>query len=108
MTIKEAIENRLQLALQPDFLEVVNESRQHNVPPGSESHFRVTITSDRFAGKRLLERHQLIYTTLETELERGIHALALHTMTPNEWFEKADKVIDSPPCLGGAGRNKFP
>ncbi len=102
MPIKEAIENRLQLALQPDFLEVINESRQHNMLPGSESHFRVTIVSDRFVGKRLLERHQLIYTTLEKELERSIHALALHTMTPDEWFEKAGKVIDSPLCLGGS------
>lgn len=50
MTIKNVIETKLQV-LQPQFLEVINESHKHNVPVGSESHFKVTIVSSEFNGK---------------------------------------------------------
>ncbi|OQW83644.1 MAG: BolA family transcriptional regulator [Proteobacteria bacterium ST_bin16] len=101
MNIKNSIETKLQ-SLQPQFLEVVNESHQHNVPVGSESHFKVTVVSDAFQGKMLLARHRMVNKILADELAKSIHALVLHTMTMDEWFEKSGKRNDSPPCLGGS------
>lgn len=101
MTLQRSIEEKLQAALSPVFLEVVNESAQHNVPAGSESHFKVTIASERFAGQRLIARHRMVNELLSQELAGPLHALALHTLTPEEWFERAGRVPDSPPCGGG-------
>ena len=52
--IRERIEEKLRAAFQPVFLEVVDESYRHNVPAGSESHFKVVLVSDRFTGERFL------------------------------------------------------
>ena len=101
MTIQQTITDKLQQAFSPEHLEVVNESHMHNVPEGSESHFKVVVVSDQFAGKMLIARHRLVNKVLEEELQGGIHALALHTMTMEEWFEKG-KAPDSPECLGGS------
>lgn len=102
MTIQTSIQQKLQAALSPTFLEVNNESHMHNVPEGSESHFKVVIASKRFEGEKLLNRHRLINKILADELQGGVHALALHTMTPEEWFERNGSVRDSPECLGGS------
>ena len=101
MTIQAQIEQKLQNAMQPDFLEVLNESHMHNVAPGSESHFKVTLVSSQFNGKMLIARHRLINGILAEELNGKIHALALHTLTPDEYFERAGKVAESPLCMGG-------
>lgn len=83
--IREQIEDKLRAAFNPVFLEVVDESYRHNVPAGSESHFKVVLVSDRFTGERFLNRHRLIYSTLTEELSTTVHALALHTYTIKEW-----------------------
>ena len=101
LKIKNVIETKLH-ALQPQFLEVINESHKHNVPLGSESHFKVTIVSSEFNGKKLLARHRMVNTILAEELAHSIHALYLHTMTIEEWFEKSGTVNNAPPCLGGS------
>ena len=103
--IQNNITNKLNEAFSPEHLEVVNESYMHNVPEGSESHFKVVIVCDNFKGKMLIARHRLVNKVLEDELNKdrddgGIHALALHTMTMEEWSEKG-KAHDSPECLGG-------
>lgn len=105
MTTQENITSKLNTAFSPEHLEVINESHMHNVPEGSESHFKVIIVSNEFDGKLLIKRHRLVNKVLEEELNKdrdagGIHALALHTMTMEEWFEKG-KVPDSPQCHGG-------
>jgi len=102
MSMQQQIEQKLQNAFSPLHLEVVNESHMHNVPEGSESHFKVTLVSDQFNDKRLVQRHQAVNKVLRDELSGQIHALALHTMTPDEWFEKGGVAPESPPCLGGA------
>ncbi|WP_018954279.1 BolA family protein [Thioalkalivibrio sulfidiphilus] len=102
MNIQTDIERKLREAFDPVHLEVVNESANHNVPPGSESHFKVTIASQAFEGERLVGRHRKVNAVLSEELAGRIHALALHTLTPDEWFERAGRVPDSPPCLGGS------
>ncbi len=104
-TIEENITSKLEHAFSPEHLEVINESYMHNVPQGSESHFKVVIVSDDFADKMLIARHRLVNKVLHDELNKdqsagGIHALALHTMTMDEWFKKG-KAPESPECLGG-------
>ena len=101
MRIKETIESKLQI-LQPEFLEVINESHNHNVPPGSEFHFKVVVVSETFQGKMLVARHRMINDILADELAQSIHALVLHTMTMEEWLKKGGKSSVSPPCLGGS------
>lgn len=104
MSMQETIEGKLSIELSPDHLEVVNESFMHNVAPGSESHFKVTVVSRAFDGLMLIKRHRLVNKTLEQELAQ-IHALALHTLTPEEWQEREGVVADSPRCRGG-GKNQ--
>ena len=102
MKIQQQIEHKLQAAFAPLHLEVINESHKHNVPEGSESHFKVTLVTDQFEGKRLVQRHQAVNKVLSEELGGLIHALALHTLTPEEWFGKGGVAPESPPCLGGS------
>lgn len=101
MSMQQTITRKLEQALSPEHLEVINESHMHNVPEGSESHFKVVIVSDAFKDKMLVARHRMVNKALQEELNGGVHALALHTMTMEEWFEKG-KAPESPPCEGGS------
>lgn len=106
MTIEASIEQKLLTAFSPLHLDVINESHQHNVPPGSESHFKVIIVSNAFEGERLISRHRAINALLANELAEHIHALALHTYTEKEWLNYyAENTPLSPKCLGG-GKNQ--
>ena len=105
MNIQESITEKLNAGLQPSFLEVVNESHMHSVPPNSETHFKVVAVSDVFDGKRPVARHQAIYALLSEELAGPVHALALHTYTGKEWETKG-QAPDSPDCLGGSKHDK--
>lgn len=102
MTIQADIEHKIQDGLHPEFLEVANESHMHNVPPGSESHFKVTVVSTEFNGKMLVARHRMLNQLLKDELAGPVHALSLNTLTPAEWQEKNGEIRKSPPCLGGS------
>ncbi|GAL29618.1 cell division protein BolA [Vibrio variabilis] len=64
--IQQAIEQKLHQAFHPTHLDVRNESNMHNVPPGSESHFKVIVVSDVFANERLISRHRKVNTVLPT------------------------------------------
>ncbi|MBC09524.1 MAG: BolA family transcriptional regulator [Gammaproteobacteria bacterium] len=101
MTVREDIENKLVSDLDLDYVEVVNESRFHNVPENSETHFKVTLISSQFQGRRLIERHRAVNKVLTEELSGPVHALAIHTYTPEEWLLKNQRIPDSPACLGG-------
>ncbi len=101
MSIQQTIEQKLDSAFTPEHLVVENETHMHNVPPDSESHFKVTVVSDEFKDLMLIKRHRLVNKVLEDEIKK-IHALALHTLTRDEWFERAGKVANSPPCEGGS------
>jgi BolA family transcriptional regulator, general stress-responsive regulator len=103
MLIHTSIEQKLLSAFDPVFLDVVNESYLHNVAPGSESHFKVVIVTPAFDGMRLLQRHRAVNAVVAEELAEKIHALALHTYTPSEWYEYyAEKPPTSPRCYGGS------
>ena len=104
MNVRATIESKLRAALDPVHLEILDESGMHAVPKGSESHFRLRIVSRAFDGKRLVERHRAVNGALAAELSRSIHALALETLTPDEWVARGGAVQESPPCLGGDSR----
>lgn len=102
MRIQEEITHLLQEAFEPLHLEVIDESHTHNVPEDNQSHFKVTLVSASFEGKPLIARHRAVNETLGAEgVMQRIHALALHTLTPEEWFAKGGAAPESPPCLGG-------
>ncbi|OOF21447.1 MULTISPECIES: transcriptional regulator BolA [unclassified Salinivibrio] len=100
MKIQTQITEKLEQAFSPSFLDVRNESFMHNVPEGSESHFKVVVVSEAFDGQRLIQRHRAVNATLSDELAHHIHALAIHTYTPQEWTSQA-QAPDSPACRGG-------
>jgi|TARA_B100000768_G_C11206330_1_gene344008 BolA protein len=99
--VQQIITTKLQAELAPEVLEVLNESYMHAVPPGSESHFKIVIVSQKFDGQRSVKRHQLVYGILASELAGPVHALAMHTYTPIEWEDSSNGAPDSPQCLGG-------
>ncbi len=99
--IQEIIETKLHQAFDPSHLSVLNESYMHNVPAGSESHFKVVIVSEAFEGKRLIARHRQVNGVLADELANHIHALAIHTYTAEEWKTQLEGAPDSPMCRGG-------
>ena len=100
-TIQDHVKQSLAERFSPLFLETVNESHMHNVPPGSESHFKVTLVSSEFDGLRMVTRHQQVYQALSDLMGSPIHALALHTYTEAEWAARIGSP-DSPKCLGGS------
>jgi len=101
MSVQDVIEQKLAERFDRDHLAVSNESSGHNVPPGSETHFKVVLVAEEFAKLRLLARHRLVNAALAEELAGPVHALALHTYSAAEWRERFGHAPMSPPCLGG-------
>ncbi|MBB2972507.1 BolA family protein [Mesorhizobium sp. RMAD-H1] len=95
-TKQTIIEAKLRSAFAPQALEVINESHlhaghhhhgsdHHGAFDGSgETHFRVRIVSEAFAGMDRVARHRAINALLKEELESGVHALALEPSAPGE------------------------
>lgn len=108
MTVEDTIARKLADRFDLAHLEVANESGGHNVPAGSETHFRVVLVSDAFDGLRLLARHRAVNEALADELAGDVHALAIHTYTPAEWQARFGSAPLSPPCLGGKAREAAP
>jgi len=100
--VQAAIEAKLEEALVPAFLSVANESFMHSVPPGSESHFKVVIVSERFAAQSLVARHRMVHQALAGPIAAGLHALSIEARTPGEWADVAGRTTPSPKCLGGS------
>ncbi len=88
MTMKQTITERLHQAFTPARLDVVDESHLHEGHAGhregGETHFRVHIVADAFAGKSRIDRHRLVNTALAAELAGGVHALAIKAQSPDE------------------------
>ena len=104
MIVEQRIREKLAGALAPVHLEVVNESGQHNVPAGSETHFKVVVVSDVFAGKPRVAQHRMVYKAVDDELRGAVHALAVHTYTEDGWSRNGAAAPESPECLGGKAR----
>jgi BolA family transcriptional regulator, general stress-responsive regulator len=88
MRTRDAIIEKLREAFSPESLEVKDESHLHEGHmghrPSGETHFRVYIVSQAFAGKSRVDRHRLINAALAAELAGPVHALALHAKAPGE------------------------
>ena len=99
---QRAIEERLTSVFVPDHLEVLNESHGRKQ---DESHFKVVVISESFAGQRLLNRHRLVNEALLDENgSLPFHSLSIGAAkTPEEWSAKST-VPPSPKCAGGDGR----
>jgi len=88
MNMEATIRQKLMIALNPTRLDVINESELHaghrSSPGTGESHFRVLIVSEAFAGKSRVDRHRMVNAALADEVGRKVHALALGTFAPGE------------------------
>ena len=88
MTVADAIRDKLTQTFRPAALSVVDESHRHaghaGAREGGESHFRVEIVSDAFAGLSRVARHRRVHEVLAEELRGGVHALAITARTPGE------------------------
>lgn len=81
------IRSRLEAELAPDELEIVDDSWRHAGHPGARDgrgHFNVRIRSQRFAGKRTVERHRMVYAALGSLMQTDIHALSVVALSPEE------------------------
>jgi BolA family transcriptional regulator, general stress-responsive regulator len=88
MNVESAMREKLMIALRPTRLDVVNESEMHaghrSSPGTGESHFRVLIVAEAFAGKSRVERHRMVNAALADEVGKKVHALALNAYAPGE------------------------
>lgn len=81
-----SVEARLREALQPEAITITDDSHLHAGHAGAREgrHFSVRVVSARFDGQPRVARHRLVYDALQAWMPRGIHALALTTLTPAE------------------------
>ena len=88
MTMQERIAARLKEGLDPELLDIADESDRHaghaGTRPGGGTHYRVRVVSARFSGMSRVARHRLVYGLLPAEFADGLHALALMTEAPGE------------------------
>jgi BolA family transcriptional regulator, general stress-responsive regulator len=83
----EKIRSRINEALTPIKLEIQDDSYQHAGHAGTVSgggHFSVTIVSDKFVGKNMIERHRAVYLAVNDMMPAEIHALSIKALTPDE------------------------
>jgi BolA protein len=86
MSVAQRIEQHL-AALQPEALEVLDESAQHAGHAGARDgggHFRLVIVSKAFCGKPGQARHRMIYEALAPLMKKDIHALSIKAYAPEE------------------------
>jgi BolA protein len=84
-TLAEQMAQRLRDVLQPQQLEVIDESAAHAGHAGANgtgfgTHFRVRIASPLFAGKTRVAKHRLVYDALQDFIDQGVHALAIEVL----------------------------
>ena len=89
MSIRADIEEKLTTAFAPERLAVINESGLHaGHQPGfdgeGETHMRVRIVAQAFAGMGRVGRHRAINEVLKAEFDAGLHALAVEAAAPGE------------------------
>jgi len=84
--VLDALRDRLQGALQPELLEIRDDSAAHAGHAGARSggHYAVRIVARQFDGRGLLDRHRLVYTAVAGLLDNGVHALSIDAVSPDE------------------------
>ena len=80
------IEQALRAALAPSAIEVDDDSHLHAGHAGAREgrHYTVRLTSPRFSGLSRVARHRLVYDSLGSLAEKGVHALAIVARAPEE------------------------
>jgi BolA protein len=94
--IESQIINTLSNSMNLSSLKIINESFMHNVPKGSESHFKIVVVTNDFNNLSIIKRHKLIYKTLDNLMNK-IHALSIHAFNEEE-FKLNPIILDSPEC----------
>ena len=94
--IESQIINTLSTSMNLSSLKIINESSMHNVPKGSESHFKIVVVTNDFNNLSIIKRHKLIYKTLDNLMNK-IHALSIHAFNEEE-FKLNPIILDSPEC----------
>ena len=86
MTVEDSLRDTLTEALAPSRLAIANDSHLHagHAEAGGESHFRVEIVSQAFAGKSRIDRQRMVYGLLAEALAGPVHALSISALTPEE------------------------
>lgn len=88
MSVADELRERLEQALQPELLEILDESAQHHGHAGwregGETHFRVHVVSARFVGLSRIDRQRLVHGAAADLLRARIHALSIRALTPGE------------------------
>lgn len=86
MSVRDTIEQKLVVAFTPELLEVIDESHRHRGHAGwregGETHFRVRISTNHFVGMTRLAQHRAVMQALQSELDSGVHALAVEVIAP--------------------------
>ena len=88
----EKIKHLLEVALAPTRVIIHDDSQSHAGHAGATAgggHFYATIVASAFAGKTLIQRHQLVYEALAELMRSDIHALSIKAFTPLE-FEQLE------------------
>ena len=94
--IESQIINTLSTSMNLSSLKIINESFMHNVPKGSESHFKIVVVTNDFNNLSIIKRHKFIYKTLDNLMNK-IHALSIHAFNEEE-FKLNPIILDSPEC----------
>lgn len=88
MSVKATLREKLEAALKPEALEIIDDSAKHaghaGAPEGGESHFKVHIVSREFEGLNRVARHRMVFTVVEAEMKGRVHALQIKAFTPDE------------------------
>jgi acid stress-induced BolA-like protein IbaG/YrbA len=58
---------------------------QAMVTSEDDVHFEAIVIAPAFVGKKPIQRHQMVYSSLGTAVGNEIHALALQVFTPDEY-----------------------
>lgn len=85
---RQKIERKMKESLGAVFVEVIDESWKHAGHAGAAAgggHFILQVVSDRFDGISLLNRNRLVFSALQDEMGKEIHALTIKAATPSEW-----------------------
>tara|TARA_B110000196_G_C20898167_1_gene544658 strand:- start:347 stop:592 length:246 start_codon:yes stop_codon:yes gene_type:complete len=78
---EESVKQRIESGLSDSQVQVVDTK-------GTGDHFSVVVISDKFEGKSLVKRHQMVYNTVSDVLTKELHALQLKTYSSKEWSQK--------------------
>ncbi len=87
MTTTDTIRQKLTTELSPTLLEIIDNSADHAGHAGAKKgggHYYITLVSELFEDKSLVQRHQMVYAVLVDLMKEQIHALGINALTPLE------------------------